>query len=268
MSDDDSLMVSEVGEWTLEKHARLKRYIDISRAVRRKFVRRAGATYIDLFCGPGKSTIRETGEAIRGSPVVAVATANEGQTPFTDVFLADSDEVAVRAAADRVRSLGASVHAEVGPAKETVKKVVAGLDQYALHFAFLDPFNLDPLPFSVIEELAHMKRMDMLIHVSIQDLQRNLRRYMEEDDGVLDHFAPGWRQRVDVRSTDRIVRTEIFRHWLNLIRGLDMEPSEGIERVSGSKNQPLYWLVFVSRHERAKDFWEKIRNVSSQHPLF
>jgi three-Cys-motif partner protein len=119
------------------------------------------------------------------------------------------------------------------------------------------------LPFSVIEKLAKFEHMDMLIHVSIHDFQRNLRIYMEERGGPLDRFAPGWRDAVSGQDTDKAVRLKIFQHWLNLIRSLDMAASEG-ELVSGSNNQPLYWLVLVARHPRAHEFWGKIRNVSDQ----
>jgi three-Cys-motif partner protein len=131
-----------------------------------------------------------------------------------------------------------------------------------LHFAFLDPFKLDPLPFSIIATLANFKRMDMLIHVSIHDLQRNLRTYME--DGTLDRFAPGWRDIVNPQSPGKNVRIGIFQHWLGLIRNLDMAPSEGIEIVTGTNRQPLYWLVLVARHQLAHKFWDAIRNVTPQ----
>jgi hypothetical protein len=50
---DDGLPAEEVGKWAKTKHESLCRYIDISRGVRRKWIapRKAGATYIDLFCG-------------------------------------------------------------------------------------------------------------------------------------------------------------------------------------------------------------------------
>jgi three-Cys-motif partner protein len=131
----------------------------------------------------------------------------------------------------------------------------------------LDPYKLDPLPFSVIETLAKFKRMDMLIHVSIHDFQRNLHRYMNEQDGPLNRFAPGSRSVITSRDRGRTTRIKIFQHWLKLIRALHMAASDGIERVSGSNNQPLYWLVLVARHKRAHEFWHKIRNVSDQHRL-
>ena len=156
------------------------------------------------------------------------------------------------------------VHPLVGPAETTVDQIIAKLDPGGYHFAFLDPYKLDPLPFSIIEKLARLKRMDMLIHVSVQDLQRNLRRYIQQQDGPLDRFAPGWRAVVDANENDRNVRVALFQHWLSLIRGLDMEPSSGIEHVTRTKRQPLYWLVLVARHEGALEFWDKIRNVTLQ----
>jgi hypothetical protein len=41
LDPDDGLIVSEVGGWAAEKHARVKRYIEIAsgaRAIRQKFV--------------------------------------------------------------------------------------------------------------------------------------------------------------------------------------------------------------------------------------
>jgi three-Cys-motif partner protein len=264
LPDDDGLPISEVGEWTLEKHDRLRRYADISRGVRAQFIGRAGATYIDLFCGPGRSLIRETGQLIDGSPIVAATKALEGGAPFTKVLIADIEQSNVDAASKRLVANGVAAQTFTGPADKTVSQIVLPLDPYGLHFAFLDPFNLGDLPFNVIEELAKLNRMDVLIHVSAQDFQRNLRRNIDQEGGALDRFAPRWREHVDVGARGEVVGAGILAHWLRLIRGLDMQPSKGIELVSGGKNQRLYWLVFVARHRRAADFWDKIRNVTLQ----
>lgn len=60
---DDGLPVEEVGIWAKDKLSSLCRYIDISRGVRSKWIGpgKGGATYIDLFCGTGRSKIRSTG---------------------------------------------------------------------------------------------------------------------------------------------------------------------------------------------------------------
>jgi len=264
LTGDDGLPITKVGAWTREKHERLVKYVSITRDVRRKFLNR---TYIELFCGPGRSLIEDRGEFIDGSPILAARTAKESSVPYAEIHLADSDSSFIDAISKRFPNDAGRVHPYIGAAEQTVDAITSCLDRYGLHFAFLDPYKLDPLPFSVIEKLAKVKRMDMLIHVSIHDFQRNLRLYMDEHDGPLDRFAPGWRLAVASRDRDRTARIKIFQHWLKLIRSLDMAAADGIEKVAGSNKQPLYWLVLVARHERAHEFWNKIRNVSDQRRL-
>lgn len=66
----------------------------------------------------------------------------------------------------------------------------ARLNAYALHFAFVDPYSLGVLDFDILRKLAKLRRMDMLIHVSVQDLDRNLRKYIAKANSSLDSFAP------------------------------------------------------------------------------
>ena len=54
LPDDGLPIADDVGEWALEKHEPLRKYIDITRAVRRKYTEKlradefkGGATYID-----------------------------------------------------------------------------------------------------------------------------------------------------------------------------------------------------------------------------
>jgi three-Cys-motif partner protein len=143
MLDDDGLPLDEVGGWAKDKHDRLRKYVDISRAARRKFVQgTGGATFIDLFCGAGRAVIRDTSEKIDGSPLVAFKCARDGGVPFSEIHIADASEESCRAAEMRIVSIGGSPTAAVGKAEETVDRVVNRLNPYGLHFAFLDPYNL------------------------------------------------------------------------------------------------------------------------------
>jgi three-Cys-motif partner protein len=267
--DVDGLPLTDVGAWAKEKHERLRKYIDITRSVRKKFVEGSGgATYIDPFCGTGRSYTRDTGERIDGSPLVALKAARDRGVPFTTLYIADENADFATAAAKRIRALGGVAALAFGMAESTAPEIAAKLNPYGLHFAFLDPFNLNDLPFSVIEALARIKHMDLLIHVSANDLQRNLELYEREGSRTLDRFAPGWRKAVNINRSLERVRAAVVKYWIGLIRALDMTVlDEAIELVKGSKNQRLYWLVFASRHPLAHDFWNKIRNVSGQQEL-
>lgn len=262
----DELPLACVGAWVAEKHLRLEKYITISGPTRRKYGR-GGTTYIDLFCGPGRARIRGTTKIVDGSALVAAKTSTDVGAPFTDLFIGDTNQSFVDFTRARLAGTRINVGSCTGPAEATSQWVASTAPKLALHFAFLDPYDLKTLPFVVIQRLAAFKRMDILIHVSAQDLQRNLDRYLLSAKSPLDVFAPGWRSKVKNTANKREARRQVFEHWLSLIRELDMQPAQGVEDVTGSRSQHLYWLVFVARHELAIKFWEEIRAVTKQKAL-
>jgi three-Cys-motif partner protein len=254
----DGLRAEIVGEWSPEKHARLRRYVDITHATRRKYDR-SGSAYIDLYCGPGRARIRDSDERVEGSALVA-SVESRRRSPFTSIHIADLDDTNVTACRTRLEALGmANIHAYTGTASDTAAAVARSLHPTGLHLAFLDPYSITQLPFCVIRALAGIKRMDLLIHVSVMDLQRNARLLL--DNGAMDAFAPGWQNVVDRNVRNDLLVVGLFRHWRSLLENLDYRVSDNVERVTGSRNQPLYWLVLVSRSELADKFWAQVSNV-------
>jgi three-Cys-motif partner protein len=114
--------------------------------------------------------IRETGAWIDGSAVSAWKIGQEGRTPFSEILVADIDQIRRTVCVERLRRAGAPVRELNGSAIEAAKETITSVDQYGLHFAFLDPYNLGELDFSIIQTLLQLKRIDMLIHVSVMDL--------------------------------------------------------------------------------------------------
>jgi three-Cys-motif partner protein len=265
----DGLVTDVVGPWAAEKHERLRKYIDAYRSARAMFLPpkgTGGAAYIELFSGPGRSQVEDTDQFIDGSPLVAYKAARQSGTRFSDLHFNDIDTPNINALSQRIGKLGGTANYYNELADGAVDRVVYALNPAGLHFAFLDPYNLENLPFSIIQKLAKLPRMDMLIHVSVFDLQRNLRRYLR-DGRVLDAFMPGWSAAVDVNRSDLAVRTDLLHHWLGLIRNLGTTPADGIELVSATRGQRLYWLVFVSAHQLGRKLWDDIRNVNVQDRL-
>lgn len=158
MLDDDGLPLDEVGPWARDKHDRLRKYVDISRATRRKWIQgTGGASYVDLFCGSGRAVVRDTNEKIDGSPLVAFKSARDGGAPFSEIHIADVSAELCEAAGIRITAAGGASEIEIGKAEETSTRIAQKLNPYGLHFVFLDPFNLSDLPFSVIEAFSRMK---------------------------------------------------------------------------------------------------------------
>jgi hypothetical protein len=147
----DGLPAMPVGEWTRDKLSLLRLYIEIARGVRAKFTGpgKAGAAFVDLFCGPGRAFIKGTHDFIDGSPIVAWKASKDCGVPFTSVHLNDAEPDLLRAACVRLERLGAPVERYGGKAEEIARDVVERLDGRALNFALLDPFNLQMLPFNV-----------------------------------------------------------------------------------------------------------------------
>ncbi|MDP1962020.1 MAG: three-Cys-motif partner protein TcmP [Reyranella sp.] len=107
----------EVHVWAKEKYLYLERYLDISRGARGMYLGpgKAGATFVDLFCGVGRAQVQETGEWIDGSALVAWKTSVKGNTPFSKVYVADKDaDRRAIPACERDRSSSSRRSAEVG----------------------------------------------------------------------------------------------------------------------------------------------------------
>lgn len=266
---DDGLLVEEVGTWAKEKHDLLRKYVGISHGVRTKFLghRKGGATYIDLFSGPGRARVRKTGEFIDGSCLAAWKESVRVGSPFSRVIVADSDEERLSLAEARLRSAGAPVTVVQGRAENTALHIVEGVNPYGLHFAFLDPYNLGAFDFNVIRALADLDRIDMLIHVSRMDLQRNLGFNIGAQQSAFDAFAPGWRQAVNLGQSQPKIRRDVFEYWRSLVAETGVAASIDMRLISGSKNQPLYWLLLAAKHDLAHKFW-KAASATGQASLF
>ncbi|WEZ82181.1 three-Cys-motif partner protein TcmP [Rhizobium sp. 32-5/1] len=261
------MLAEEVGSWAKQKHEYLVRYLDISRGVRKNFVGpdKGGTTYIDLFCGPGRAVVRKSGEFIDGSCVAAWKKSVEGGAPFSKVHIADSDEERLHLAEKRLRALGAPVVTHLGRATDTVKVIVKQVNAYGLHFAFVDPFNLGAFDFAIVNELARLKRIDMLVHVSKMDLQRNLGMNIRDQQTAFNSFAPGWKEGIDLTQAQSKIRRHVFEYWRGLVSKSGIATSDHVDMklITGSKNQPLYWLLLAAKHELAHRFW-KTASVSDQ----
>ncbi len=259
--DEQGLWVEHVGPWAPTKLKIVTDYIQASSAARRRYLG-SEAAYIDVFCGPGRSKIRTTGKLIDGSPVAAFSKAKGSLAPFTAMHISDADPDLLSSAEKRLTALGAPVHATPGPASSALPKIVQNLNSSGLHFAFLDPHNLGTLSFDLFQSLAKLKRIDIIVHVSLSDLQRNADRYTSAAHNEFDRFAPGWRDRIGTEMNQGSLRAAILQYWSDNVMALGLPRAEHCELITGTNNQRLYWLIFLGKHELAHDLWTKISSAA------
>jgi three-Cys-motif partner protein len=112
-----------------------------------------------------------------------------------------------------LKGAGAPVIEVLGDATKAAQWLRLHLSSQSLHFAFLDPYNLGAFDFSVVEALSGRKYIDMLVHISKMDLQRNTGMNIRAQQSAFDRFAPGWREAVDLSQRHPVVRREVFEFW-------------------------------------------------------
>jgi three-Cys-motif partner protein len=264
---DDGLLVEKVGPWAKDKLEIVSNYVQISGATRRKY-RENQPAFIDIFCGPGRSLVRSTGEYIDGSPVTGFKQGKHSVERFATIEISDFDSELLAAATTRLQKLEAPVRATPGPAVKAIANIVSSVNQYGLHFALLDPHNLGALSFSIIEKLAKLRYVDILVHVSVSDLQRNADRYSSEVQRQFDEFAPEWRKHVRLDANLQSVRASMIEYWSDLVERLGLPRAKHTQLIKGTGNQRLYWLMLLSRHPRAHEFWDKITSPATQPTMF
>lgn len=251
--------IMDVRPWALEKHRLLTHYVEASWAARRKWPVR---TLIDLYCGPGKIRVKGESEVHDGGVVRAYkASLKPLGGAFTDVVIGDADHEYVESCADELKSLGANVHCLVGTAEETSKMLARSSSRFGISLAYLDPFNISSLPFSVIQNLSRIKSVDFLIHYSLMDVNRNFELdFTRGDESKFDAFAPGWRDHIDLNALPlHRARGEFLSYWLRLLEGLGFTNSKEMPLMRNEKrNAPLYRLILLSRHPLAENLWNDI----------
>ena len=241
-----------VGYWVpAEKHRLLYHYLYATRNAWKKWANRI---FIDPFAGPGR--IQVAGESFTrdGGAVVAFRALSQS-APFTHMCVGDIDPERAYACEKRLSAVGAPiVRAYAGPAVQTVKDMVKIVPQRALCMAYVDPYNLELLAFSIIRELAKLPNVDLAINFSTMDLQRNVE--LEMGGTRFDEAAPGWRRDPAILSASRQnVPLEFFRYWQRLVLGLGFAHSREMPLVCNDRGSPIYRIVFFARNDLPKRIW-------------
>jgi len=254
----------DVGWWAREKYERVRAYVGASSGARKGFIvpDAAGATYIDPFCGNPQGHIRDTGEPYESGAIAACREAAKTDSQFTAVHVGDTDTARVSRTVEALKSFRVPVYPYVGRAQDTLPQICGRLNWHGLHLAFLDPYDISNLELELISQLAAFKRMDIIVHVSINDLQRNLPNEVAGGNGRIERFAPGWRDDVDPQQSRQRIRDQLLEYWTRRVAEVGMSRSEKAPLVRGSKRQPLYYLMFLSKHPFAERLWRSIQDAS------
>lgn len=242
-----------VGDWVPnDKHRFLREYLHATRHAWNKWPDRV---FIDPFAGPGRIQVKGESFTRDGGAVVAWR-ALATSSPFTNMFVGDIESGRARACEERLKALKAPVVSFVGPAIETVRSMVGAVPNRALSMAYIDPYNLEFLSFSLLETLAKLKKVDLAVNFCTMDLQRNAELEFDPKRARFDAVAPGWRNDPDVLSASKQnVKAAFFNYWCRLVQGLDFSFSKEMPWVTNDRGQRIYRMVFFARHDLPTRIW-------------
>lgn len=244
-----------VGSWVpFDKHRLLSHYLDASQHAWRRWGHRV---FIDPFGGPGRIQVKSESFTRDGGALVAWRTLHRAATPFTQMLVGDLQQERARACADRLSALGANSTPFTGPAVDTVRTMVSAVPtRGSLTLAYIDPYNLEYLSFSIIEALASLTKVDLAINFSTMDLQRNAEFEFDPARARFDAAAPGWRDDPTIRSSNkRNVPIAFFNYWCGLVKGLGFQYSKEMPLVRNDDGHPIYRMVFFARHDLPVRLW-------------
>lgn len=251
-----------VGIWVpQDKHRFLCDYLHASRYAWKRWPERV---FIDPFCGPGRIQVEGESFTREGGAVLAWRTLAD-EAPFSRMLVGDIDPMRAEACERRLQARGATVKSFTGPATETIKAMVQEVPRNALCIAYIDPYNLEFLSFSIIEELAKLK-VDLAINFCTMDLQRNAEFEFDPERARFDDAAPGWREDKEIREASKQnVKLAFFRYWCRLVEGLGFEHSREMPLVHNNAGQPIYRMVFFARgHDLPKRIWADVARGRNQ----
>ena len=264
----DGLPVRCVGRWSLHKHYYLRRYVHIlTTSMKSKW---SGLCYVELFAGPGKCRVRETGEEIDGSPLIALKAKN----PFSKYVFVELNPESMEALTLRVGAfpqLQDRIALICGDCNTEISEVVNEIPRGFLCLAFIDPTGLD-FYFSTLKHLAQNRRIDLInIYPEGMAVRRNIANFMRSRESRLDRYIgdTGWRQlyhkKLSASGFEAAIR-EVVKYYRVKLEGLgyvQVKSAEDITVRMTATKVPLYLLLFASKDKRGHDFWQKI--IAKEH---
>jgi three-Cys-motif partner protein len=260
----DRLLVDEVGPWALEKYRLLALYDTLfAGGMKRRWDVRV---YVDLFCGPGRASIRGTGQLVETSPLLAMRVP----APFDAYIFCDERPEAVAALQERVARACPEAHATylIGNCNERLDDILAGIPKASrtrtvLSLCVLDPYGISDLKFRTVQALSRY-RMDFLMLLALgMDANRFRSLYVREANPGVDEFLgdPAWRDRWRAAQYQgvnfRRFLAERFAAQMTTLGYLPTGLDTMIEVRSDEQNLPLYHLAFFSKHLQGYTFWKE-----------
>lgn len=251
----DGLAAFPLQPWTRTKLLLIDGYLGIFTGAMR---RRWRLVYIDLFSGPGLCLDEASQEQREGSALMAAR-----REEFQSVFLNDINPDSVAALRERMGDAKSSHvrfaeldcnDAAVAAREHLFPPFEAGR---TLGLAVIDPTAFQ-ISFDAIRRMTAGLRIDLIITF----MSGYIRRFIGEPplEATLDQFfgTPIWRDLIPGRGAERLTYRALLDLYEDQLRSIGYTVFDDRQKARNRAGASIYHMVFASKHERGRDFWEKI----------
>jgi len=255
ITGSDGGVMLKVGPWAKGKLFYIKRYCEIFNAgMKNKWPTR---TYIDLFAGPGRCSIKETKEEIDGSPIIALSC----RVPFTHYFFNEIESVAMKSLQTRAKGFDSvNISYFTKDCNKVIDELIEKLPSGSLDFCFIDPFNWQ-ISFDSIRRLTKGRQMDLAVTFHVGGMKRVANKPPKD---LLDFFpSSSWQQEYkEARKMRRPAGRVLLDAYEQGLKELGYGDIKDYVLETNSKHVPLYHLIFASKNPKGAEFWDKIAGRS------
>jgi len=248
----DSLPVRESGSWIEDKHRVLVYFAKMfATGMKMKWKHRV---YLELFSGPGRCHVRDTGSEELGSPLRVI------EHEFTKFIFIDINTEAARSLEKRLSAFPNADKVEIwnGDCAEAIRRIEIPRD--ALTLAFIDPTGIAHAPFELIRTLRAKTRCDLLINVQHgMGIKMNMHQYTPDADAdcALTKFLGDESWKTLLGRSPRDFFQAFLQLYRERLRTEGFAFSDNQVLINMQRSTPLYLLLFASAHPLGQKFWDK-----------
>lgn len=273
--------VRDWGYWTEQKLQMLNDYLPaFTTACKHK----AGGTtvYLDLFAGDDRNLSRTTGEAISGSPRVAL----DAEPAFTKVVLFELPPYAARLNAElRAHYPTRDLKVWEGDCNVNIDPALAELAKanlrWAPTFAFVDQYAAE-VQWATLEKLAAFKRgtkskVELWLLFADSMLPRGLKAENPESVSQFEsrinamYGCQDWSDAYQDKQAGLLTPAQLRSEWVNLMRWR-LENTLGYAtthafQMRNTKGLPLYQMLFATDNETGNKIMSSVyKKAAKQQP--
>lgn len=264
---NDGFAIPEIEQWNLEKYRLIGKYIETFTENRRE--KSEDMIYVDLTAGSGVNRIKETGELVLGSPLIALS----NPIAFSKYIFCERETELVQALKIRINKqfrrknvviFGRDVNIMTDKFSFYIPKAT---DKYKISgICLIDAFSMN-IHFEAIKALAELGMNFLLVLSMPMNDYQNYHHYNTEEKENLEKFmGASFDQLEGLKETtdNELYFRHLVKNYKNQIEKLGYKTTGSFQPMTSNEMQlPLYYLGYFAQNHSAEKMWKEVQKSTA-----